>query len=248
MLVTTDLLGLPRALTSEISEYANKSYSLRRDQILFNSSHTHTGPVVKNSPRSYDLDATQSALIEDYTSAQKQPVEGHRRSDQHLSPAKLSFGKSTAQFAMNRRQFDLNGVVIGVNLEGAVDREVPAARRIDGWKAARVVFGYACHNTTLTESFMNSAAITRDSRRRWSKERIRARRRCSSPDAGPTSIRTRAANANWLNSTAKRWPNRSSRRRAALSSPYGAVKSVIGGVMIPFDGPPTKEEFSIAVE
>ena len=47
VLVTTDLLGLPRSLTSEISEYANKSYGLRRDQILFNSSHTHTGPVVK---------------------------------------------------------------------------------------------------------------------------------------------------------------------------------------------------------
>ncbi|HKE05202.1 MAG TPA: neutral/alkaline non-lysosomal ceramidase N-terminal domain-containing protein, partial [Blastocatellia bacterium] len=44
VLVTTDLLGLPRSLTSEISEYANKSYGLRRDQILFNSSHTHTGP------------------------------------------------------------------------------------------------------------------------------------------------------------------------------------------------------------
>ena len=34
VLVTTDLLGLPRALTSEISEYANKSYGLRRDQTL----------------------------------------------------------------------------------------------------------------------------------------------------------------------------------------------------------------------
>src|SRR5262245_14327062 len=29
VLVTTDLLGLPRALTSEISEYANKSYGLK---------------------------------------------------------------------------------------------------------------------------------------------------------------------------------------------------------------------------
>src|SRR5262249_29273035 len=38
VIVTTDLLGLPRALTAEVSEYANKSYGLRRAQILFNSS------------------------------------------------------------------------------------------------------------------------------------------------------------------------------------------------------------------
>src|SRR5262245_5759909 len=35
VLVTTDLLGLPSALTSEISEHANKSYGLKREQILF---------------------------------------------------------------------------------------------------------------------------------------------------------------------------------------------------------------------
>jgi neutral ceramidase len=101
VLVTTDLLGLPRALTSEISEYANKSYGLRRDQMLFNSSHTHTGPVVKSSlAGAYDLDATQSALIDDYTRRLKNnllKVIGEAIKD--LSPAKLSFGRSTS----NRR-------------------------------------------------------------------------------------------------------------------------------------------------
>src|SRR5262249_32586093 len=130
VLVTTDLLGLPRALTSEISEYANKSYGLRRDQMLFNSSHTHTGPVVKSSlAGAYDLDATQSALIDDYTRRLKNDllkVIGEAIKD--LSPAKLYFGRSTAPFAMNRRQFNPNGVVIGVNQEGVVDREVPALR------------------------------------------------------------------------------------------------------------------------
>ena len=115
VLVTTDLLGLPRNITSEISEYANKSYGLRRDQILFNSSHTHTGPVVKSSlAGAYDLDAAQSALIDEYTRRLKNgllKVIGEAIKD--LSPARLSFGRGAAPFAMNRRQFNPNGVVIG---------------------------------------------------------------------------------------------------------------------------------------
>src|SRR5215510_10376414 len=156
VLVTTDLLGLPHALTSEISEYANKSYGLRRDQMLFNSSHTHTGPVVKSSlAGAYDLDATQSALIDEYTRRLKNDllkVIGEAVKD--LSPARLLFGRGAAPFAMNRRQFNSNGVVIGVNPEGVVDREVPMLRveSPDG-NLRGVVFGYACHNATLTGEF-----------------------------------------------------------------------------------------------
>src|SRR5262252_2663083 len=117
VLVTTDLLGLPRALTSEISEYANKSYGLRRDQMLFNSSHTHTGPVVKSSlAGAYDLDKTQTALIDEYTGQLKNnllKVIGDAIKD--LAPARISFGRTSAPFAMNRRQFSSSGVIIGVN-------------------------------------------------------------------------------------------------------------------------------------
>ncbi|MCI0525809.1 MAG: neutral/alkaline non-lysosomal ceramidase N-terminal domain-containing protein, partial [Acidobacteria bacterium] len=156
VLVTTDLLGLPRSLTSEISEYANKSYGLRRDQILFNSSHTHTGPVVKSSlAGAYDLDPAQSALIDEYTRQLKNKllkVIGEAIRD--LSPANLSFGRDAAPFAMNRRQFNPNAVTIGVNPDGVVDREVPVlcVESPDG-KLRGVVFGYACHNTTLTGEF-----------------------------------------------------------------------------------------------
>jgi neutral/alkaline ceramidase-like enzyme len=108
VLVTTDLLGLPSALTSEISEYANKSYGLRRDQMLFNSSHTHTGPVIKSSlAGAYDLDATQSALIDDYTHRLKNnllKVIGEAIKD--LSPASTRKAWLIAKFrrcASNRR-------------------------------------------------------------------------------------------------------------------------------------------------
>ena len=247
VLVTTDLLGLPRALTSEISEYANKSYGLRRDQMLFNSSHTHTGPVVKSSlAGAYDLDATQSALIDDYTHRLKNnllKVIGEAIKD--LSPAKLSFGRSTAPFAMNRRQFNPNGVVIGVNREGVVDREVPALRveSPDG-KLRGVVFGYACHNTTLTGEFYEFCGDYAG----FAQEAVER----AHPDATAMFVAGCGADINPYPRSERELAEQHGETLAksveqasggSIKPVSGAVKSIIGAVMIPFVGPPTKEEF-----
>jgi len=156
VIVTTDLLGLPRALTSEISEHANKRYRLRREQILFNFSHTHTGPVVSSSlAGAYELTDEQNKAIAEYTWQLKHKlldVIGLALKD--LSSAKLSFGKGSAQFAMNRRELRDGKIVNGVNREGVVDKDVPVLKieSADG-KLRGVAFGYACHNTTLTGEF-----------------------------------------------------------------------------------------------
>jgi hypothetical protein len=71
-----------------------------------------------------------------------------------LSPAKLSTGHGQATFAINRRQWTPNGFRIAVEPKGPVDHEVPMLRieSPDG-KLRAVLFGYACHNTTLTGEF-----------------------------------------------------------------------------------------------
>ncbi len=68
-----------------------------------------------------------------------------------MEPAQFSFGRGRATFAANRRVFRPNGVQFGVNPEGPVDHEVPVLRIDDAaGKLKAVVFGYACHCTTLT--------------------------------------------------------------------------------------------------
>ena len=46
VIVTTDLIGMPHEITDDVAARLMKKYALDRSQILFNSSHTHCGPVV----------------------------------------------------------------------------------------------------------------------------------------------------------------------------------------------------------
>src|SRR5687767_10118377 len=44
VLITTDLLGFPKAMSDEIRAKINDRYKLSKAQIILNSSHTHSGP------------------------------------------------------------------------------------------------------------------------------------------------------------------------------------------------------------
>jgi hypothetical protein len=69
----------------------------------------------------------------------------------NLKPARLGYSHARAGFAMNRRLLTPKGYQINANPDGPVEHEVPVLR-IDGpdGKLRAVLFGYACHNTTLS--------------------------------------------------------------------------------------------------
>ena len=46
VIVTTDLLGIPRAMGEAIAEQARLRYKLARQQVMLTASHTHTGPAL----------------------------------------------------------------------------------------------------------------------------------------------------------------------------------------------------------
>lgn len=156
ILVSTDLIGLPRMITDWVSGELIKRYKLERSQIVFNSSHTHTGPVIReNLETMYNLDPANAKAADDYKQLLfKKLVEVAGLALGDLQPARVDFGQTTAGFAANRREPTANGVRIGVNPQGPVDRSVPVLRvsAPDG-KVRAVLFGYACHNTTLTGEF-----------------------------------------------------------------------------------------------
>lgn len=248
VIVTTDLLGLPRALTSEISEHANKSYGLKRGQILFNSSHTHTGPVLHSSlAGAYDLDSEQAKAVADYTQQLKQKlIKLIGEAIKDSSPARLSFGRGSAQFAMNRREKRPNGTIaIGVNRDGPVDKEVPVLKveSADG-KLRGIMFGYACHNTTLTGEFYEFSGDYAG----FAQEAVEK----AHPGATALFIAGCGADINPYPRSkldiAQQHGDELAKSvdqvlAASMSPVIGQIKSVIGGVMIPFATTPTKEEW-----
>jgi neutral ceramidase len=153
VLVTTDLLGLPAAVSEPICDRLRERHGLRREQVLFNSSHIHTGPALALDPTPRDnRTAGDSQRTVAYTKQlQDRLVEVVGKALEHREPAKLSWGTGVVHFVMNRREFTPRGVILGVNPRGPADRTVPVLRvdAPDG-KPRAILVGAATHNTTLT--------------------------------------------------------------------------------------------------
>ena len=154
VLVTTDLVGIPAAIAEPIRESIQKITGLARGRILLSSSHTHSAPLLAQDEKTryQNITAEDGRNSVKYTLALQGKIAAvAREALDRLQPASLAHGTGLAHFAMNRRQFTARGVIIGVNPRGRVDRSVPVLGVQDGqgkWRA--VLFGYACHNTTLT--------------------------------------------------------------------------------------------------
>lgn len=156
VIVTTDLIGLPRVISDVVAARVLKQNGLERSRLLLNSSHTHTGPVLRdNLAVMYDLTPENARTIQEYS--QKLTDDLVRIIGEaigNLKTAKVEYGVGEAGFAMNRREVTPNGVKLGVNPKGPMDHSVPVLRvtAADGTLLA-ILVGYACHNTTLTGEF-----------------------------------------------------------------------------------------------
>lgn len=156
LIVSTDLIGLPRSIADPVAARIGKDYDIARARILLNSSHTHTGPLLANNlSLMFELGAHDREVVDRYSrQLADQLVALAGAAIQDLAPAKLWFGNGQAHFAMNRRAPTPAGVKIGVNPAGPTDPDVPVltVTGMDG-RLRAVLFGYACHNTTLTGEF-----------------------------------------------------------------------------------------------
>jgi neutral ceramidase len=151
VIVSTDLIGFPKSLADTLCQRITDKTGLSRSQILINSSHIHTGPSLSLDASELDFPAEHAAATERYTNWMlNQIVDMVVTSMGRFEPVRLSQGVGVAEFVMNRREFTDRGVILGFNPRGHVDRSVPVLRidSPDGTLRA-VVFGTACHNTTL---------------------------------------------------------------------------------------------------
>jgi len=152
VIVTLDLIGVPRSLRKNLEKRCGEAYKLKPEELLLNASHTHSGPEFRvdrapwddgNLKPSHDAESYGSKLQEQLFALIGDALK-------RLSPAKLGYTHARAGFAMNRRLPTPKGYQNSPYPDGPVDQDVPVLR-VEGpdGKLRAVLFGYACHNTSL---------------------------------------------------------------------------------------------------
>jgi len=156
VVVTGDVLGFPHDMAEHVCGELHQRCGLTRPQIMLTCSHTHCSPVLQGALFDcYPLEDRHRAAIGRYSrELEKAVVETTVRAVAALAPATLWAGEGEAGFAANRRNYRDGEVLArreaGKPLRGPMDHRVPvlAVRSPDG-RLRAVLFGYACHNTTL---------------------------------------------------------------------------------------------------
>jgi putative membrane-bound dehydrogenase-like protein len=146
VLITVDNLGVPYAVTREVSTRLAKKHALKADCLAITASHTHTAPMLHGvAPTLFGMPIPedQQRRIDRYTAELTDNltrVGAAALGD--LRPARLSWGVGTVKFAMNRR-----------TKGGPVDYDLPllVVRDLKG-KVRALHVSYACHCVTLSNN------------------------------------------------------------------------------------------------
>ena len=159
VLVAVDNCAVGAKVTEEVAARLNRAAKLPRDRFVVCSTHTHCAPALSSGLDfifSGPLPADQWSRIERYTRELTDAIE--KAALDALAarvPANLAWGQGRVGFAANRRVLkDGRWVNFGVNPNGPVDHSLPVLRATDAnGKVKAVLFGYACHCTTLGGEF-----------------------------------------------------------------------------------------------
>ncbi len=157
VLITSDFQGVPKTMSDRVFIELRKCFGLERRQVMFTFSHNHCGPRLGDDLVDYyPVDKVQVELVRNYTDQMvKRSVALVGQALAGLQPARLEMGEGKTTFAVNRRnnrEADVPAMLASSTpLAGPVDHAVPvlAVRRPDG-RLMAVLFGYACHPTTLS--------------------------------------------------------------------------------------------------
>lgn len=152
VLITTDLLGFPKAMSDEIRGKINTRYKLSKAQIILNSSHTHSGPVLGAALSDiYPLNEGDQQKIDQYSARLiEQVVTLTGDALKALQPANIEAGNGVTRFQVNRRNNNAATLERLTEIAGPGDPAVPVLKVSDlKNKIIAIAFGYACHPTVL---------------------------------------------------------------------------------------------------
>jgi len=157
IIMSSDLLGIPQTIYNATCAALEQRFGLSRAQIMLHASHSHCTPVLRGAL--YDayiaMPASQHPVIENYSrELEARIVDTVARALAALAPARVAAGQGITRFAVNRRQ-NPEATYAKARAENAIkgpsDHAVPVLMVSDEKGTLKtLVFGYACHNTTLS--------------------------------------------------------------------------------------------------
>ena len=155
VIISTDTLGMTASIYSNLKARLAKEHKLTPAQIMLNASHTHTGPVLRGGLYDiYPLNAAHIKRIEEFSARlENEIVRITGEALKNLEPVTLKHGIGITRFGVNRREnkpySDVPKLIAAQALKGPIDHDVPVLAVYKGLELKAVVFGYACHSTTL---------------------------------------------------------------------------------------------------
>lgn len=153
VVVGVELLAISRSLHDAVTERCAELYDLPASHILLNASHTHCGPVYRDRKTEVfslnDEERAQANAYREFVEGALVDVIGQTL--ETLAPASITYSHARCGIAMNRRIPLEEGIGFQPYPDGAVDHDVPvlAIESADGETLRGVLFGYACHPTSL---------------------------------------------------------------------------------------------------
>jgi hypothetical protein len=153
VMISSDLLGFPKVMSDPIRDRIKAQYGLGRDQILLNSSHTHSGPVIGDALTDvYLLDNQQVASVIKYSkNLENQIVKLVGDAIKNMEPVELFSQNGVTRFQVNRRNNNANLLTQLTELQGPNDFAVPVLKAVTAKGDLKAIaFGYACHPTVLS--------------------------------------------------------------------------------------------------
>jgi neutral ceramidase len=157
LLITLDLLGVDRDFTTRLTQRLESEAGWERARVAVCCSHTHSGPVAGTLLLGmYPLDGQQQQWIQAYTrDLEDRLVQLAQRAAEKLEPMQVGWANGHCSIAVNRRnnpEPEVPARRTAGQLVGPVDHDVPILVLRDSQNTVRgVVFGYACHATTLND-------------------------------------------------------------------------------------------------
>jgi hypothetical protein len=152
VMISSDLLGFPKVISDNIRNKLKAKFGLNRDQILLNSSHTHSAPVLDAALADiYILDKEQLESITRYSNLlEEQIVKLVGEGIKNLEPAELFIQNGVTRFQVNRRNNNAVTLTQLSELQGPNEYAVPVIKVLNSKGDIKAIaFGYACHPTVL---------------------------------------------------------------------------------------------------